>query len=127
MLFPLHDYVDASGTNLVAEWTRGLEKLPRSKLNARLDWLSEHGEGLLPEIMTNTNVRGIRKLRVKGNVQLRPLLCRGPHGDAEYTILMGAKEVGDEWDPKKAPETADARKATVAADKNRKIEHERIT
>jgi hypothetical protein len=126
MLHDLFDYVDASGKNRFAEWMKDQQKVQRVKLNARLDWLKEKGDALLPEILTNTHVRGILKLRIKGNVQLRPLLCRGPHGDGEYTLLMGAKEVGDCWQPKDAAETADVRKAAVAADKNRRCKHERI-
>jgi hypothetical protein len=123
----LYDYLDASGTNVFAAWTRHQQKIQRVKLDARIDMLEEHGESLFPEILTNTHVRGIRKLRIKGGVQLRPLLCRGPHSDDEYTFLMGAKEVGDKWDPRDAPEIADGRKAVIAGDKNRRCEHERVT
>lgn len=124
MTYDLYDYLDATGENQFKLWTRGLEKIPRAKLKSKIDMLRLHGEDLFPEVLTDTPVRGIRKIRVKGNVQLRPLLCRGPHGDAEYTFLIGAKEVGNEFDPKNALETANARKATIAGDKNRRCEHE---
>ncbi|MBD8725733.1 hypothetical protein IFT43_20425 [Oxalobacteraceae sp. CFBP 13708] len=124
MPYDLYDYLDAAGVNLFAGWTTGLEKIPRAKMKSKIDMLRLHGEELFPEVLTDTHVRGIRKIRIKGNVQLRPLLCRGPHGLAEYTFLMGAKEVGDKFDPKDAPEVADARKSTVAKDISRRCKHE---
>ena len=127
MSHELYDYLDASGSNLVAEWSKELQKPQRAKLNSKIDMLRLHGENLFPEVLTNTPTSGIRKLRVKGNVQLRPLLCRGPHGEAEYTFLMGAKEVGGEFEPNDAVDTADARKSTVAANMSRRCMHERIT
>lgn len=126
MAFEIYDYVDAAGHNLIAEWSKEQQKVQRAKLNAKIDMLNLYGEELFPEVLTDSPIRGIRKIRVKGNVQLRPLLCRGPHGDTEYTLLMGAKEVGDKFDPKDAPQTADVRKAIVAGDKNRRCKHERV-
>lgn len=124
MPYELYDYTDANGVNLFLEWSNDQQKVQRAKLNSKIDMLRLHGEELFPEVLTDTPVRGIRKIRVKGNVQLRPLLCRGPHGESEYTFLMGAKEVGDKFDPRDAPETADARKSIVAQDKGRRCIHE---
>lgn len=120
----LYDYLDAHGDNPFAEWSRKQQKPQRAKLNARVDWLAVHGEDLFPEVLTNTHISGIRKLRIKGQVQLRPLLCRGPFGNDEYTFLMGAKEVGDEWVPIDAPETADSRRSVLYCDDKRRIDHE---
>lgn len=127
MPFDLYDYVDAHGSNAFADWTRDLQKVPRAKLNAKIDMLALHGEELVPHVLTDTPVPGIRKLRVKGNVQLRPLLCRGPiNGEVEYTFLMGATERDSQLVPDDAPETADARRATVANDVRRRCTHARI-
>lgn len=127
MAYELYDYLDAAGVNVIAEWSRELQKPQRAKLNSKIDMLKLHGENLFPELLTNTPTAGIRKLRIKvGNVQLRPLLCRGPHGEAEYTFLAGAKEVGGDFEPKDAVDTADARKSTIARDANRRCKHERI-
>ncbi|WP_175910594.1 hypothetical protein [Burkholderia metallica] len=127
MPLDLFDYVTAHGSNDFAEWTRDLQKVSRAKLNAKIDMLALHGEGLVPHVLTDTPVAGIRKLRVKGNVQLRPLLCRGPiNGDSEYTFLMGATERDGQLVPDTAPETADVRRATVANDGRRRCKHERI-
>lgn len=128
MAFTLYDYLSESGANEFKEWTEGLQSKERAKLNEKIDKLQEHGDALYPHMLTGTSVAGIQKLRVQGGVKLRPLLCKGPIDvESEYTLLMGAKEVGNKWVPKKAPETASGRKAEVAANpaRRRKL-HERV-
>lgn len=129
MPFLIFDYKNKHGLNEFKEWTLGLEKPQRAKLNEKIDKLSLHGDQLYPEMLTGTSVAGIQKLRVKvGNVQLRPLLCKGPvNMQNEYILLMGAKEVGDKWVPKEAPSMAATKKAEVIKDPTkRRIEHERV-
>lgn len=128
MLFTLYDYVNAQGKNEFKEWTENLQKTQRAKLNEKLDKLIKHGDELFPNMLTGTETPGILKLRIKGNVQLRPLLCKGPVDiDSEYTLLMGAKEIGGKWSPKNAPSTANDKKCEVVADPgNRRKKHERV-
>ena len=128
MPYILFDYIAVNGVNVFRQWSLNLQPKERSKLNAKLDQLRINGEVLFPNILTGTDVPGILKLRVKGQVQLRPLLCFGPiKVETEFTLLMGAKEVGDEVKPKKAFETADSYKQHVIADpKNRRVPHERV-
>ena len=128
MTYIIYDYVDANGVNVFRQWSSSLQPKERSKLDVKLDMLRIHGEVLFPNVLTGTDVPGILKLRVKGQVQLRPLLCRGPiKVKTEFTLLMGAKEVGGKVDPKKAFETADSYKQHVIADpKNRRVPHERV-
>lgn len=95
MPFLIYDYVNHYGQNEFKDWASRLEKPQRGKLNERIDKLALYGDALYPEMLTGTNVAGIQKLRVRGKVQLRPLLCKGPiNVEHEYTMLMGAKEVG---------------------------------
>lgn len=128
MPYILYDYIDENGVNVFRQWSLSLQPKERGKLNAKLDMLRINGKDLLPEILTGTDIPGILKLRVKGQVQLRPLLCFGPiKVKTEFTLLMGAKEVGGKIDPKKAFETADSYKQHVIADpKNRRVPHERV-
>lgn len=128
MPFLIYDYVNRHGLNEFKEWTLGLEKSQRAKLNEKIDKLTLFGDQLYPEMLTGTCVAGIQKLRVKGNVQLRPLLCKGPVNiQNEYTLLMGAKEVGSKWVPKGAPSTAATIKAEVIKDPaKRRAKHERV-
>jgi len=128
MVFALYDYVSESGTNEFKDWTEGLQSKERAKLNEKLDKLQEHGDALYPHMLTGTDVAGIQKLRVQGGVKLRPLLCKGPVAiAAEYTLLMGAKEVGSKWVPKSAPKTANDRKSAVSVSPaTRRKPHERV-
>lgn len=129
MSFSLYDYVNQKGENAFKEWAEGLQKVERAKLNERLDKLALNGESLLPLMLSDTNVPGIRKLKIKGKVQLRPLLCRGPVDvHSEYTMLLGAIEKGDAWLPKRAPETALTLKNDVINDPtSKRKKHERVT
>ena len=128
MPYILYDYIDANGVNVFRKWSLSLQPKERGKLNVKLDMLRINGKDLLPAILTGTDVPGILKLCVKGQVQLRPLLCFGPiKVKTEFTLLMGAKEVGGKIKPNKAFETADSYKQHVIADpKNRRVPHERV-
>jgi hypothetical protein len=128
MPFLIYDYVNKNAQNEFKEWTLGLEKAQRAKLNEKIDKLALYGDQLYPEILTGTGIAGIQKLRAKGNVQLRPLLCKGPVNiHLEYTLLMGAKEVGGKWVPKGAPSTAATIKTKITIDPaNRRTKHERV-
>jgi hypothetical protein len=128
MPFKLFDYVNPQGENEFKEWTQSLQKPQRAKLNEKLDKLALYGDALYPELLTGSPVAGISKLRIRGNVQLRPLLCNGPVDiKTEYTLLKGAKEVGDKWVPTDAPKTANANKKLVIQEPAyRRMDHERI-
>lgn len=129
MPYILYDYVNPNGENEIKSWAEGLQKIQRAKFNEKLDKLKQHGDDLHPHMLTDTGTPGIKKLRIKGNVQLRPLLCNGPINiDKEYTLLMGAKEIGGKWVPKEAPSIANSKKQIAIADPNtRRKTHERIT
>ncbi len=127
-MFSLFDYVDAHGANCFYEWWRGLQKKEQGKLRARMNMLRDYGEDLRPQILSDTDVPGILKIRVPGNVALRPLLCKGPHNnDSEFTMLMGATERDFVLVPSNAVETANGRKTVVANNINRRIKHVSIT
>jgi hypothetical protein len=56
------------------------------------------------------------------NTQYRPLFCHGP-GPGDLTLLVGALEKGDRFEPQSAPETALRRKADINI-KGRTCEHD---
>lgn len=128
MPYQIYDFVNSAGLNEFREWTSGLQIPQRAKLNEKIDKLMLYGDLLHPEMLSGTSVAGIKKLRCRGKVQLRPLLCNGPINIfLEYTMLMGAKEVGNKWVPKGAPSTANNKKTEVINDPiNRRIEHEEV-
>lgn len=128
MPFNLYDHVNVQGENEIAAWTRDLQKWDRGKLASKLDMLQQHGRDLFPELLTGTDTPGILKLRVRGNVQLRPMLCEGPVAvNREFTLLLGAIEVGSRLVPRHADALADEIKQAVKADPaNRRKEHEHV-
>jgi hypothetical protein len=79
-------------------------------------------------VLTGTPTAGILKLRVKGNVQLRPMLCRGPiNNENEFTLLIGATERDFLFVPDKADEKANDRKKLIIENPSRRCLHERIS
>jgi hypothetical protein len=128
MPYTLYDHIDEDGANEFLAWSQSLEKAQRGALNSKLDMLQRHGPELMPSILSDCGKAGLKKLRVKGNVQLRPLLCFGPVSrDAEFTLLFGAKEVQSKWVPSDALDQADKRKSAVSKDPtNRRRIHERV-
>lgn len=114
MAFLLYDYVDEHGRNQIYIWTHSLQTKERIKLQYKLDDLVMHGEGLRPQMLTDSGVPGVLKLRVHGGVQLRPLLCKGPvNMHSEFTLLAGAIEIGSKLKPAGISATAAERKEDV--------------
>jgi hypothetical protein len=128
MIFSLFDYTSENGNNEIKEWTSKLQTKERAKLNLKLDMLTSKGHELFPHVLTDTPTRGILKLRVKGKVQLRPMLCKGPiNNEQEYTLLIGATERDSKFVPDKADQTANQRKQTIIKNPERRCPHERIS
>jgi hypothetical protein len=124
----IYDYVHPSEGNLVKKWSMGLQKQERARLNSKLDALAMHGAELIPGLLAPTGVPNIFKLRVKGQVQLRPLVCEGPgHAEAAFTLLLGAKEISSEYEPANAPEKAAEIRNDLLAHPERRTEHERVS
>jgi hypothetical protein len=128
MPFKLYDYVDARGKNKFKEWCESLTKVERIKLNERLDKLELHGPVMRPHVLAGTGIGGLEKLRVQGNTKLRPLLTEGPLnvGD-EFTLLLGAREIGSKWVPTTARADAEANKqAVINQGAARRKDHEKV-
>ena len=129
MAWRLYDYQNRRGENEIAAWTRGLQKKDRARLNEKLDRLAEHGTGLLPKLLSGPikGHRHIYELKINGSVALRPLLCKGPEDmDGEFTILYGAFERDNRFDPADAPDRADDNREKLIAGTARRCIHERV-
>jgi hypothetical protein len=124
--YTIYDYVHPVEGNLVKTWSTGLQKKERAKLNAKLDALELHGPELIPGLLAPTGTPNILKLKVKGQVQLRPMLCEGPGQESSYTLLMGAKEIAFEYEPVNAPERAADIRSDLLAHPERRVKHERV-
>jgi hypothetical protein len=126
--YRLYDYVDENKTNDIEKWAENLQPTQRAKLNAKLDMLASLGQALFPQVLTGTPTPGILKLRVKGNVQLRPCLCKGPVDDnKEFTLLIGATERDSKLVPSNADQIANQRKKIIITAPNRRCSHERFS
>jgi hypothetical protein len=124
----LYDYVDENKKNDIKRWAENLQKDQRAKLNARLDMLRLLGPDLFPQVLTGTPTPGILKLRIKGNVQLRPCLCRGPIGASkQFTLLIGATERDSKLVPDHADQIANQRREIIILNPNRRRSHERVS
>lgn len=128
MAFLLYDFVDSNGENVFKQWSLLLQKAERAKLNQKLDALEKHGDALFPQMLTNTDTAGILKLRVKGQKQLRPMLCKGPVDvSGEFTLLLGAIEKDWKLIPKDADKLADKNKKKVKKEPLKyRVNHERV-
>ena len=130
MSFQLYDYRNDKGVNCIKEWTLGLQKESRARLNSKLDMLEQHGTGLPPKLLSDTRVPGIKKLRITGKhiPTLRPMLCKGPiNNDLEFTLLQGAIEQDRKLVPSDADSIAEANKQLILESQFRRCTHERVS
>ena len=124
----LWEWIDGSGRGAVTDW--GLQVRQRARLDQKLEMLRKAeidstGRVNLPQdLLAGPGYRGqkwIYKLKVHGNVQLRPMVTLGPiNGDEEWTILVPAIEENRRLIPADAPQTATARRAEILIDEGRR-------
>lgn len=133
MSWKLYDYVNNRGVNEFKKWAEGLEKEQLAKLNSKLDDLKQNGTSLSHILLSDTGTPNILKLRFKGKVAMRPLLCKGPTRNAdnqynnEFTLLCGAIEKDRKLIPPNALDEARIRREEVIKDpENRRCEHEPV-
>jgi hypothetical protein len=126
-LWQIYDYVDARAVNDFERWSRGLEKTDRARLSQKVRMLEKVGPDLPPELLAGPIVDHVYKMRINGQVALRPLLCKGPlNNDKEFTFLKGAVERDRKWEPRDAPQIAVARRREILVDPTRRCAHARV-
>src|SRR5258708_4835982 len=102
------DYLSESDDNEIRIWLDSLSKKARIKIDTRIRYLENvqyfHRE---PQYIKRlTGYEGIYEIRIVfAGDQYRPLGCYGPD-QAEFTLLIGAFEIGDRFTPKDAPDLA---------------------
>lgn len=122
------DYVDNDGVNQIREWSEGLEKRDLAKFNAKLDMLQKAGGSLPPKLLSHTGVPHIFKIRINGEVALRPFVCRGPiNPESEFTILVGAHEKDRKLIPSDAKRIAQERRNEIIKNDARRRKHEHVS
>jgi hypothetical protein len=128
MSWTLYDYIDNRGRNSIKDWAKTLEKEERARLNAKLDMLAKNGPNLALGLLTDTRLPHIKKIKVKGRVQVRLMLSRGPiDNNKEFTLLFGATEKGFRLIPEDADYRAETRRQEILQNtNNRRCPHERL-
>lgn len=125
-MWEIYDYVNSKEQNEIASWTKELQKERRVRLKQKIDMLRRVGLDLPSDVLADIG-KHIYKLKVHGNPQLRPLLCRGiVNNDTEFTFLIGAKEIQRDYEPKNAVDTARERHAELLKNPKRRCRHEEI-
>jgi hypothetical protein len=119
--YPLYDFTDKSGDGVVTTWRNGLTSRSRGALDSKLNMLAISGTELPPRLLAGPikKTKHIYKLVIHADVMLRPMLCKGPFNmDAEFTLLLGAKEI--QWELIPGPEEAVKNREILLADKTRR-------
>jgi len=128
--FELWDFLTERGRNAIQEWVKQdrLTVRDRAALNQKLRRLTQMDYELAigTKLLCGPIYKHIYKLVIHGDVMLRPMLCRGPiNNEMEYTLLLGAVEIGYKLPPG-SKERAEERRGTVISDPSRRCTHERI-
>lgn len=128
-MWDLYDYKNEKGVNEIAKWTKKLSKRQRIKLRQKLDALAVSGSNLSTGLLEGPIFDLVYLLKVHGNVQLRPTICKGPiNVEKEFTILLGVIEKDWKYQPADYKQKSKVHRQAVLSDyKNRRCKHERIT
>jgi hypothetical protein len=108
--YNLFDYVTAAGKNDFDKWQLGLQPQQRGQLRAKLDMLALQGDLAGVLIPANGN---IKKLRINGNVAVRPRVCAGPLHANEYSLLLGVAKKDMTESPANADGVAKMRRKEI--------------
>jgi hypothetical protein len=110
-MWTIYEFIEPGGNSVLRDWP--LQKRERIRLNQKLDLLMQYGLGA-PGLVGGPNIgkqRHIYKLKVRGDVQLRPMFCRGPFDtNTELTFLAIATERDRVLVPANAPRLAEFRR-----------------
>lgn len=125
----IYEYVDGRGWGVISRWRdQELQAAERTKLEVKIDNLEAASVELVKHLVHGTPERSIFKLKIKGNRQLRPLLCYGTEDpQSEITFLVAAFEIGNKFDPPNALELAVRRRAEIRDDPGRRGLYEQET
>ena len=125
----IYEWVDKNGRGVVTNWPK-LQESQRAKLDSKLDMLvnahvdPKTRQASLSGLLVGPGFGGqqyIYKLRVRGNVQLRPMICLGPLGMNEWTVLYPSTEKGDELIPSDAAALAEARRLEILGSSGKSV------
>ena len=115
----VYEWIDDDGKGEISAWPK-LQTIQWAKLDGKIDKLviaevdPKTRKTTLPQtLLAGPNYEGYQhlyKLKGQGNVALRPLVCLGPFGLDEWTILIRATERDNKMLPADAAARAEARR-----------------
>jgi hypothetical protein len=120
------DFLSERGRNVIRAWLDDQPVQAQTDLDSFLRHLETHERLGLPYMKKLKDEDGLFELRYyhkKTNIQYRPLAIYGP-GRKEVTILCGAIERGNDFEPRDAKQTARLRKHVVERDHARACQHQ---
>jgi putative component of toxin-antitoxin plasmid stabilization module len=118
------DYLAADGTNEILAWLNGLnDKRAKIKINAKIRHLEAVRTFREDDAKKLEGHEGLWELRVSlAGIKYRPLFCHGPNS-GDLTLLIGAVEKNNRFDPREAPTRAQNRRAEIGKE-GRTCEHD---
>jgi len=120
----IYEYVDDGAAPEFTTWRGTLEKRQQAKLDAKTMMIRRVGLAALSHEMLPRVGGGIYKLRIHGNVALRPMLCAGPLDEnTEATLLVPAVERDRQLEPGNAIELAKSRRDAIKANPRLRMEY----
>ncbi len=106
-------FKSSSGTNEIEKWLNTLPKKDKVNIDAMIRRLEITRNWARPLTGKLKGYENLVEIRVKSsNIQYRPIGCYGPKR-GEFTILIGAVEKGDKFEPRNALDTAYARSVKI--------------
>ena len=106
------EFISESGREF-ENWVNGLPLADQAKIDVFIGRLRLMKTWSPKLVFHLTGYRKICEVKIHGRgVQYRPLGCYGP-GRNEFTLLIGAKEVGDKFEPQNAPSKAVERQKLI--------------
>ena len=107
-------FITSSGRNVIKEWVSKQPRGVQARINVRLRMLQtqQHWGRPYSEKLKGKYNQIYEIIITWNKNQYRPLGFFGPN-QGDFTLLVGAKEKGSKFEPKKAPAIADDRRKLV--------------
>jgi hypothetical protein len=124
----LWDFLDCRSQSVILKWVADdkITKGDRAKLDQKIRRLAQmdYDLAIKTKLLAGPIYKHVYKLVIKGDVMLRPMLCRGPiDNENEYTFLLGAVET--QWKlPAGSREKAEGNRKVVLDDPSRRCTHQ---
>lgn len=107
-------FISERGNDVFEEWLNTLPKKAQAKIERRIRYLEIEKTWRRPFFDSLSGYTDLYEIRVVfNNIQYRPIGGFGPKS-GEFTILIGAIEKGDKFEPKNALNIANKRSKLIA-------------